>query len=230
MSRARLTAHLRAVKHWIMNDVLKHLTTRRSVSAKKLAEPCPSNEEIQQILEIGCRTPDHGKMAPYYFLIFKASARTDIGKHLRKAYEDENPDTPEAKLDLEAQRFERAPLIIAVISRIREGKHPQWEQILTAGAVCMNICHATHALGYTANWLTEWYAYSDTFREALGLENERDNVAGFIYIGTSTTEKDERERPDLNEIVTEWSDGVNPAKGETYNKDGFGIPRKGFKL
>ena len=213
-----------------MNEVIKHLTTRRSVSAKRLTEPYPSDEEIKQILEIGCRTPDHGKMAPYYFITFKGDTRSKIGKHLRTAYEAENPDTPVAKLDLEAQRFERAPLIIAVVSRIREGKHPQWEQILTAGAVCMNICHASHALGYAANWLTEWYAYNDVFRKALGLENGRDNIAGFIYIGTPSEEPEDRDRPDLDEISIEWSDGYKPNTGEAYNKDGFSIPRKGFKL
>lgn len=213
-----------------MNDVIRHLTTRRSVSAKKLSDPCPSDDEIRQILEIGARTPDHGKMTPYYFLTFKGDTRRNIGTYLSKAYEAENPGTPPAKLELESERFERAPLVIAVVSRIREGKHPQWEQILTAGAVCMNICHAANALGYNSNWLTEWYAYSDVFRQALGLEDDRDNIAGFIYIGTSTEEKDERERPDLEQITTEWSEDTKPAKGELYNKDGFGIPRKGFKL
>ncbi len=213
-----------------MNDIIKHLSTRRSVSAKRLTEPCPSDAEIQQILEIGCRTPDHGKMVPYYFITFKGDSRAKIGEHLRAAYEAENPDTPKAKLDLEATRFERAPLVIAVISRIREGKHPQWEQILTAGAVCMNICHATHGLGYAANWLTEWYAYNDVFRKALRLEDNRDNIAGFIYVGTPSEQPEDRERPDINAISNEWSDGYSPRKGEAYNKDGFGFPRKGFKL
>lgn len=214
-----------------MTDILTHLQKRRSVSVKHLVEPAPSKEQLDEILRLGARTPDHGKMAPYYFITFEGQARVDVGVHLREAYEADNPDTPIAKLDLEAERFTRAPLVIAIISRIREGKHPQWEQLLTSGAVCMNIIHACHAHGFAANWLTEWYAYSDHFKQALGLEDKRDHVAGFIYVGTPAQEKEERERPDLAQIHTRWTaDTKTLNKGESYNRDGYGLPRTGFKL
>lgn len=214
-----------------MTDLLKHLQTRRSVSVKHLIEPAPTGKDLEDILKLGRRTPDHGKMAPYYFITFEGEARVAIGKHLRAAYEADNPDTPVAKLDLEAERFTRAPLVIGVISRIREGKHPQWEQILTSGAVCMNIMHACYAHGFAANWLTEWYAYSAHFKKALGLEDARDHVAGFIYVGTPADTKDERERPELSQIHTRWTAETKALKkGESYNRDGYGLPRKGFDL
>ena len=214
-----------------MTDILNHLLTRRSVSAKHLKEPGPSPEQLETILTAGARVPDHGKMAPFYFITFQGDERNNDGRFLKEAYENENPGTPPAKLDLEAERFLRSPLIEAVVSRIRNGKHPQWEQILTAGAACMNICHAAHALGFKANWLTEWYAYNPHFKKSLGLDEARDNVAGFIYIGTPDKEKDERERPDLNDIWTDWSPDCDIKKGEgLYGKDKYGLPRKGFDL
>ena len=205
--------------------------TRRSVSAKHLKDPGPSPEQLETILTAGARVPDHGKMAPFYFITFQGDARKNVGRFLKEAYEGENPGTPPAKLDLEAERFLRSPLVVAVISHIRNGKHPQWEQILTAGAACMNICHAAHALGFKANWLTEWYAYNPHFKKSLGLDEARDNVAGFIYIGTPDKEKDERERPDLNDIWTDWSQNCDLKKGDgLYGKDKYGLPRKGFDL
>ncbi|MGB1076715.1 MAG: nitroreductase family protein [Bdellovibrionales bacterium] len=213
-----------------MKDLEKHLTTRRSVSIKNLSEPAPSKDDLKKILTIGARVPDHGKMAPWYFITFQGNAREDIKPLLRKAYELENPEATEAKLDLESERFMRAPLIIGVISRIRMGKHPMWEQTLSAGAVCMNICHAAHALGYGANWLTEWYSFNDHFKKELGLD-ERDNVAGFIYIGTPTCANEERERPYLSKIVNNWSPDIKLEKGDsTYDKPQFGFPKKGVEF
>ncbi|HPQ51347.1 MAG TPA: nitroreductase family protein, partial [Alphaproteobacteria bacterium] len=135
----------------------------------------------------------------------------------------ENPDTVPAKLDLEAERFLRAPLVIAVVSRIREGKHPQWEQFLSSGAACYNLCLAANAMGYGSNWLTEWYSYSPIFKKLMGLD-QQDHFAGFIYIGTTTEQNEERERPDLKKIVTYWSkDTISLNKGE-----GYGILKAGF--
>jgi Nitroreductase len=109
-------------------------------------------------------------------------------------------------------------MAIIVVSRMREGKHPIWEQFLSAGAVCMNLSHACHALGYGVNWLSEWYSYSPTFREGLGLDN-RDNIAGVMYIGNIVESPEERERPDLSAITTQWTSiGQDLNKGDDTHK------------
>lgn len=213
-----------------MSDLLAFLKTRRSSKVANLAEPAPTKNEIEEMLTISARVPDHGKYHPWYFIVFEGDTRKDIGEHLRAAYAFEHPDAATAKLDLEAEKFLRAPLVIAVVSRIREGKFPQWEQILSSGAACYNMELAARALGYGANWLSEWYSYSPTFKKLMGL-NERDHFAGFIYIGTETEKNEERDRPALSEIVTYWNkDTKFPNKGNNYGLVGAGIPDKGCEL
>ena len=210
-------------------DFLQLLENRRSSKVTTLAEPGPSPEQIETILKIASRVPDHGKYAPWYFIVFKDEARKEAGVLLRAAYAAENPDTPDAKLDLESERFLRAPLVIAVVSRIKPGKNPQWEQILSAGASCMNLCLAANALGFGSNWLTEWYAYSPHFKKSIGLD-ARDHFAGFIYIGMADIRNEERERPDLKKIVTYWNINENIQKGDEYGQPDKGIPKPGFLL
>ncbi|MDD3019594.1 MAG: nitroreductase [Alphaproteobacteria bacterium] len=211
-------------------ELISFLKTRRSSKIAQLGAPAPTRAEIEDILTIGARVPDHGKYHPWYFIVFEGDARAQVGAHLRTAYAAENPDTPPAKLDLEAEKFLRAPLVIAVVSRIREGKHPQWEQILSSGAACYNLCLAANGLGYGSNWLTEWYSYSSTFKKLMGLD-ERDHFAGFIYIGTPTEKNEERERPDLNHIITFWNkDTASLNKGEPYGMPDAGLPKAGVTL
>ncbi|PZQ47861.1 MAG: nitroreductase [Micavibrio aeruginosavorus] len=209
-------------------NMIDFLKSRRSTSLKFLSEPGPSPEQVKEILAVASRVPDHNKLAPWWFATFEGKGREEFGKVLRKAYLREDKDAAEAKLDLEAEKFLRAPLVIAVISRIKEGKAPQWEQMLSAGAACYNLCVAANAMGFASNWLTEWPAFNEDVRAALGCD-ERDNIAGFIYIGTQTEKPDERERPELKDIVTTWSEGYAPNKGDAYGKAQFGIPKAGFK-
>lgn len=203
------------------------LLTRRSTSIKHLGAPGPTPDQIQMILQAASRVPDHNKLAPWWFVVFDGDARAKFGDVLRKAYVREDENAAPAKLDLEAERFLRAPLVIAVISRIKEGKAPQWEQILSAGAACHNLCLAANALGFGFNWVSEWTAYNEEVRAALGCD-ERDTIAGFIYIGTAAEKPEERERPSLSDIVNDWSESYTPKKGDGYGKAGMGLPKKGF--
>jgi nitroreductase len=186
------------------NPTLQHLLTRRSVSANSLGEPGPSEAEIEQILTAAARVPDHKKLAPWRFILFQGDARRAFGEILAEICGKEEGDVSKFRLETEAARFLRAPLVIAVISRtVKTPGAPEWEQILSAGAACQNLLVAASALGYGAQWITEWYGYSGNVREALKLaENER--VAGFVYIGTARQKPDERERPSLSEIVQNW--------------------------
>lgn len=211
-----------------MNNIIDFLKSRRSSKVATLKYPAPSSAQIQEILGLASRVPDHGKYHPWYFIVFEGEARREVGEHLRTAYATENPDAAPAKLDFEAEQFLRAPLVIAVVSRIREGKHPQWEQLLSSGAACYNLCLAANTLGFGSNWLTEWYTYSPTFKKLMGLD-EKDHFAGFIYIGTASEKNEERERPELDKITTFWTK-KSPAlnKGEGYGQVGQGIPKAGF--
>jgi nitroreductase len=186
------------------NPTLELLLARRSVSANALAEPGPNAAELELILTAASRVPDHKKLVPWRFLLFQGEARAAFGKILAEVCAAEETDPGAFRLENEAQRFLRAPLVIAVISRVvKNPGAPDWEQILSAGAACQNLIVAATALGYGAQWITEWYGYSPGIRLALGLaDNER--VAGFVYIGTPKERPEERERPRLADIVAPW--------------------------
>jgi nitroreductase len=185
-------------------ETLDLLLRRRSSSAKAMGEPGPSAEEIQTILAAGIRVPDHGKLAPWRFLTFQGAARAEFGELLKRITAMREPDASEVRLELERTRFLRAPLIIAVISSPKIGKPiPEWEQRLSSGAVCQNMVIGATALGFGAQWITEWYAYDAAIAEALGLSAD-ERVAGFLYVGTRREPLSERERPDLSKLVQEW--------------------------
>ena len=176
------------------------LLSRRSGSAKAMGEPGPSRDQLAAILKAGARAPDHGKLFPWRFIVFEGDGRERFGRMLGEILEAEGER--ERQIDEETKRFLRAPLVVGVISAARELiKIPLWEQELSAGAVCQNLLIAAHASGFVANWITEWYAYHPKVKEQLGLK-PGERVAGFIYIGTSTVELEERPRPEMDKIVS----------------------------
>lgn len=169
-----------------------------------MIEPGPTAEETDIILRAGARVPDHGKLVPWRFILFRGEARGDFGKVLQERYRVLEPRAGEDMLKIEAERFLRAPLVVAVVSRVvPHVKAPEWEQVLSAGASCQNMLVAATALGYACSWLTEWCAYDAGIARALGLgDNER--IAGFLYFGSPSVPKDERDRPVLAEICSAW--------------------------
>jgi len=199
------------------------LKTRRSSKVKDMTAPAPTGDELKEILTVGARVPDHGKLNPWYFIVFEGDARAQFGQKIREIYHQDHPDATQEQLWHEENRLTAAPLVIAIVSRIRESKIPVWEQLLSAGACCYNICLAANARGYATNWLTQWYAFHPDIRDYLGLENGCDNIAGFIFIGTATAKNEERDRPDINEITTFWQPNAMINKGDIYNKDGLGF-------
>jgi len=176
------------------------LLSRRSGSVKAMKEPGPSSKQLAQILQAGARAPDHGKLFPWRFIVFDGKGRERAGDILAEVMEAEGER--DKQVAEERARFLRAPVVIGVVSSAREqNKIPVWEQELSAGAVCQNILVAATALGFVANWLSEWYAYHPVVKEKLGLK-AGERVAGFIYIGTPKDELEERPRPDMDRIVT----------------------------
>lgn len=188
------------------NAIIDFLSRRRSVKPDKLAAPAPSAAELETILTIASRVPDHKKLAPWRFIVIEGDARARLGEVVAEACIAAEKEPPShVRLDTERGRFMRAPMVIAVVSRVTPHRSaPEWEQVLSAGAACFNLCLAANALGYGTSWISEWVAYNQTIAAALGLaENER--IAGFIYVGTPVDRPEERERPALADIVTCWN-------------------------
>ena len=205
------------------NAVLHFLETRRSTSVKLLSDPAPGGEELERMLAIASRVPDHGKLAPWYFIVFEGEKRAAFGQVIRDAFAKTHPEATEKQLEFEAARMERAPLIVAVISRLRPATIPAWEQFLTSANVCHTLCMAAHAMGYGANWLSEWMATDPDIRAALNLEDGRDHIAGFVYIGSRTDTPDERPRPELSALINHYGDELSN-KGDQYGREGLAIP------
>ena len=187
-----------------MTDALPLLTTRRSVKPIELIGPAPSEADIETLLTIASRVPDHGKLAPWRFILFEGDARKQIGATLAEAFKTDRPDATADQIEFERNRFTRAPLVIGVVSRtVPHGKIPEWEQVLSAGAAAMNLLTAAHAMGFAGSWITEWYAYDPRILKALGLsDNER--IAGFVHVGRPERPPEDRPRPVLSEIVTRY--------------------------
>lgn len=185
--------------------LIEYLKTRRSMPAFQMKEPGPSKEEIEEILTLATRVPDHGKLAPWRFIVMTGDARKRITAELAAIAKADKPDLSADMIQVEETRFLRAPVVIAVVSRA--GPHvkiPEWEQVMSAGAVCLNMVMAANALGYVSNWLTEWMAYDERAHRILGIQ-PGEKVAGFIHIGSTDFPVVERPRPDLADIAT-WQD------------------------
>lgn len=187
------------------NPTLALLATRRSSKPMLLAAPGPRPDELERILTIAARVPDHKKLVPWRFIVIEGDAREKLGSDIVAACIAEEKEPPSAvRLAGEAKRLMRAPLVVCVVSRaVPNPGAPEWEQVLSAGAACFSMCLAANALGYGTCWITEWIAYSPRVRAALRLA-EHERIAGFVYMGTPTERQPERERPALSDIVSRW--------------------------
>jgi nitroreductase len=187
-----------------MPDAIELLKTRRSVKPMELKAPGPSAAELDTLLTIASRVPDHGKLAPWRFIVFEGAARLKAGEKIADIFRQKNPQATQEQIAFERNRLARAPLVIAVVSRAGpHAKIPEWEQLLSSGATAMNLVIAANALGFAASWLTEWYAYDREALDALGLApNEK--IAGFIHIGTAATSPADRDRPALSAVVRRY--------------------------
>jgi len=175
-------------------DTVSLLARRRSTLAKDMGAPGPNAEQLQTLIQIGARTPDHGKLFPWRFIVFEGEARDRFGRILESRFREIEPDAPTERFDLERNRFLRAPVVITVVSDVNEThKIPVWEQELSAGAVCQNLLVGANAMGFGAQWLTEWYAFDKEIKAKIGLK-PGERVAGFIYVGTAQTAPQERPR------------------------------------
>jgi nitroreductase len=187
-----------------MSAALELLKTRRSVKPIELKGPGPTPAELETLLTVASRVPDHGKLTPWRFIVFDGEARLKAGAAIEAVFRANNTAATEDQIAFERNRLARAPLVIAVVSRAAPHvKIPEWEQVLSAGAAAMNLVTAAHALGFAANWITEWYAYDRRVLDALGLA-PYEKIAGFVHIGRPAKPPEDRPRPPLSDIVTRF--------------------------
>jgi nitroreductase len=184
-------------------EALDLMLSRRSGSAKAMTGPGPDPEQLRRILAAAVRVPDHGKLAPWRFIVFEGEGRSRMGALLADVVAREKDASP-ARIAEERGRFLRAPVVIGVVSRLREQiAIPVWEQELSAGAVCQNILLAAHALGFVGSWVTQWCAYHAEVLERLGLK-PGEKMAGYIYLGRPAAPLEDRPRPDIDALVTRF--------------------------
>ncbi len=194
-------------------DAIETLLTRRSVKTKDMIPPGPSPADLETILTAARRVPDHGKLAPWRFFVFEGEARHDLGEVIAAAYEAEEAAASAATAKAMAAFPAQAPVCIVLASTPSDAKPiPEIEQRLSAGAAGMMLLTAAHMLGYGAQWLTGWAAYSPGVARHLKLA-ERDCIAGFIFIGSAGREPTERPRPEASEVVRRFSSRADGTGG-----------------
>jgi len=187
-----------------LSPSIRLLQTRRSLKPAELIGPGPSPADLDTLLTIASRVPDHGKLTPWRFIVFEGESQLKAGAAIAAAFVAKYPDAKPDQIDFERRRLARAPLVVAVVSRA--GPHvkiPEWEQVLSAGAAAMSLVIAAHALGFGAAWITEWYAYERGVLDALGLAAQ-EKIAGFVHIGRPAHAPEDRPRPTLADIVTRF--------------------------
>ena len=184
--------------------VLEFLRTRRSPKLRELGAPAPSDAELRLMLTVASRVPDHGKLVPWRFVVIRGDRRDRLNEFIGECFDADNPGAVDDSRAEARRRLAYAPIVVAVVFSPKEhAKVPKWEQTLSVGACCMNLLNAAKAMGFAALWLTEWYAFDRRVLGELGL-TETEQLAGFMHIGTEREPRDDRARPDLDRIVTEY--------------------------
>jgi nitroreductase len=189
----------------VAQSVINFLLTRNSAPIPDLKTPGPTDSEIETILTAASRVPDHGRLAPWRFILYRGDARAQVGEKLAELAESREGPLTEGRRNQELTRFSRAPLVIGVISSPKENpKIPQWEMFLSAGAAAMNLVLAANALGYGTNWITNWYSDVEEGRAILGIA-PHERVVGFVHIGSYDGTAPERPRPEVRTLYSDYS-------------------------
>lgn len=181
-----------------------YLATRRSGKPRDMVAPGPDRATLDRMVEIAARTPDHGKLAPWRFIVIGAEQRAAFADMLEAAYRIDRPEAGRLEIEAVQQFAHQAPTLVAVLSSPRESHIPLWEQELSAGAAVMNLLHAANAHGFVGGWLTGWAAFSPAVLAGLG-GRAGERIAGFVFIGTPSRALDERPRPSLDAILSDWA-------------------------
>ena len=185
------------------SSALALLETRRSARPRDLVAPGPDEEQLERILTIGARVPDHAQLVPFRFVVVAPEQRDALSELYIAALANSEPDAPEAKVAKAIANARAAPTLIVLVSRPTPAhKVPLFEQELSCGAAGINILHAATALGFAGGWITGWPAYDPIVASAFCKDGER--IAGFLYLGTPSAPLEDRVRPELNAVVSAW--------------------------
>jgi nitroreductase len=192
------------------HSAIAFLETRQSIPVSQIGEPGPDDATLFKILTLAVRVPDHGRLEPWRFILYRGAARDLAGKHIAERLNERDGPLPAEVYDRELKRLSRAPLVIGVVSSPKPHERiPEWEQFLSAGAVAANINFAAKAYGFVSNWVTGWYADDREAMQLLGVgPNER--FAGFVHVGTFDQPFPERPRPEVENLI---SDYIGPFEG-----------------
>lgn len=187
------------------SSLLSFLKSRKSASAKAMTGPGPSNAQLRDILALAVRVPDHGKLAPWRFISFAGEARAKIGEKFAARWKELHPDHGDDSLAFMKGFMLRAPVVVAVVSKAAaHPKIPVWEQQMSAGALAFNLELAAQAHGFDATWITDWVAYDDVAKKAIGL-SDGEQLTGLIYVGKAAAPLEDRPRPEIDQLLTAWS-------------------------
>lgn len=193
-------------------EMLARLETRRSAPLRGLVEPGPTPDELERMLRLAARVPDHGRLVPWRFIVVEGEARRALGERLDALYARQNPGLPAAKADMWTLYMLRSPVTVVLVSRPDPAaKVPEWNQVLSAGAAGMGLTVAASALGFSTQWLLKWPGRDAEATALIGL-TPAEKVAGFIHIGRPVRESEDRPRPALDEVVTYWSPDQSMSK------------------
>ena len=188
----------------LSGEVRAFLATRRSASKRALSAPGPSAQELDEILYVAARVPDHRKLGPWRFIVFENEARASFGEKIVEVFKAKTPNATEQQIEEERGRFLRAPVVIVVVSSpVEDGRTPVWEQELSSGALCYNLLLAANASGFAGAWLSEWIAFDKDIAQHMGLE-DHERISGVMYLGTSNIDQPERPRPNVPERILRW--------------------------
>ena len=188
----------------VTDPTIALLRRRRSAPPMTMTGPGPTRDEMDTMLSLATRVPDHGKLAPWRFIVFDGDARARAGDIIAATYAEDHPEVSASRLDIERRRLQHAPAVVAVVSRAAPHvKIPEWEQLMSAGAAAMTLVVAANALGFVTAWLTEWYSYDVRVAAALGLA-PHERLAGFVHVGRPTVAVEDRVRPVTADLVTRF--------------------------
>lgn len=186
------------------SSAISLLKTRKSASVKAMVAPGPTPEQLKTILEIAVRVPDHGKLTPWRLVLFEGEARRKFGEVIKTRWQELHPEHGPDSLAFQAGLFLRAPTVLVIVSKAEPHvKIPEWEQLLSAGALTQNILLAAAALGVGAQWNTDWIAYDPQIMKAMGL-TATEKIVGVVYLGTPASALEDRPRPDPESLITRW--------------------------
>lgn len=191
-------------------ETVQFLAQRKSVPLSQFTGPGPDSDALTKLLTIAARAPDHGRLEPWRFIIYRDGDGAVIGEQLAALAKRLRPDTPPEELERDRNRLRRAPVAIGVVSCPKAHERiPQWEQFLSAGAVAMNLVSAATAMGFAANWVTGWYSDDAEARAILGLGAD-ERMAGIVHLGHCERDIPERPRPDVASLITDYQGPVTP--------------------